>query len=159
MEQIVASLLSGIAGGGISFSVIFFISKKMIDLRLQKDIEKFKSYLSLDSKLTGERIILSLSNQFDIMKELWVKFLEIENICGSFNINNDVGKLSRTNLELEELFKKNEPYINKNLSDIIEEIIAISSAEEYSRTPEGSFKSLTILRSRLVSECRRIFFN
>jgi len=39
-----------VAGGGIGILTVTLLSKKIIDLRISKDIEKFKSSLALDQK-------------------------------------------------------------------------------------------------------------
>lgn len=100
-----------VAGGGVGILTVTLLSKKIIDLRISKDIEKFKSSLALDQKINSERELFVLNSQIEVIKELWELILNLLKECENFD--GDITKLEKVVIILESSYDKSRPFIGE----------------------------------------------
>ncbi len=141
-----------VAGGGVGILTVTLLSKKIIDLRISKDIEKFKSSLALDQKINSERELFVLNSQIEVIKELWELILNLLKECENFD--GDITKLEKVVIILESSYDKSRPFIGEEIELIISKLLVLSNPEKYDGK---SFNKMVILKNELIVEYRKVF--
>ncbi len=143
--------LASLIGGGAGFAIIVFLSKKLIDQLLKKDIEKFKTELSCRLKLDQEISKFNYDKEVKIIREIWEHIEHIVTLCAKFEENKDEEQLNSLNRDLKNNLSKNIPFIHNNLEAAIVELIELSNIESFS---PNKFDKIAKSRNEIISIIR-----
>ena len=108
--MIAVSILSG---GGAGVATAFFLGKKLLNHRLNKDIEKFKIDLASEAALIQKKNIELFKKEFTTFNEIINFIINIVEIHGNFNPTDQdrVLKLERAIDDLEDCMSLNRAFI------------------------------------------------
>ena len=144
--------IASLIGGGAGVAFVVFLSKKLIDQILKKDIEKYKTELSCELKLKQEVNKYNFDEETKVIKELWIHIESIVSLCANYQGECDNDNLNKLNGQLKICLSKNKPFIYKSLDDFINNLIEISNVENYS--PEN-YNEVTEIRDCIIQVLRQ----
>lgn len=146
--------IAALTGGGVGVAIIIVLSKKIVDQLLKKDIEKFKTELSLKLKYDQDISRFNFNEEVKVIKAIWIDIQSLIDICAKFRDGKDDKILNDKNKALKDNYAKNIPFIHKELGSAIEKLIEISNIEEYS---EEKFQHIEKVANNIVSIIRLRF--
>jgi hypothetical protein len=149
--MIYETVLTIITSGGVSIAVATFLSKKILDHSLEKDINKFRTKLDTQSKLLIEERKFAFHEEILHLKAVWGLICEITEICQSYK-SKDISKLSAVVSELDSYLTNNEPNICDDMYKICREICETSDPDFFSIN--NSLNNLLMLRESFVIHYR-----